>query len=154
MNGVTYNRYYVLKNGEMLKSDHDIEEGIEVDEMMQPIISVLIQKGYKPVACCSGHICPIIDESSIEDDGDLPPANTYIAFEASAIDLINNGFRLPAGFRFDQENTSNDAVYKSCIRKIYGSKGDLWLNILQTATVLYRWVIGLPYIYQGGDNNG
>lgn len=142
----TFSKYYILKDGNMVKSDHELTNAIEVDEMMQPVISILIEKGFKPVSCCSGHIC------QMEYDGEaIDPNNAYIAFEDDAITLVNNGFKLPAGFKFDQCD-NNSPLYKACIRRIYTTHTDRWTQILEAMGTLYRWALCLPRVNKGGSN--
>lgn len=138
----TYRYYYVKEDGKMFRSDVPDPNAIEVDEMMQPIISILNEKGFKTFACCSGHICPISCEGETLD----APANAYIGFNDSVVNMINNGFKLPSGFKFDIPDEGSSPNGPCTIRKIYYSKSDLWTQILETMGVLYRWALNLPYV--------
>ena len=67
------------------------EASFQVDTLMTPIISVLIKKGYKTRACCSGHVstayCPnfddCIDDQNVkyETEKNFSIDKPYIMFE-------------------------------------------------------------------------
>lgn len=131
-------------------------EYFEVDDLIAIPIALLNKKGYRTLACCSGHPFDNIVEivcNSREDCENLPclicegPKNGGYHFVQRFGDngfyiMFDNeyfkNYHLPKNFTFDEYN---------CMRNVYttlNSSFDRIEEIVDTIKILYQWVKKLP----------
>lgn len=116
----------------------------ECDELMAPIIRELNLKGFRTVFCCSGHVCDAIYYP--EDVGNCGNNdNCYIAFSDQISTLIVKGFILPKGFKFElPEYDVEECGYRTLIRRNFRQGTPRFIQMLNIAKGLYKWVKELP----------
>ena len=157
--------YYNLKTNEIWADsniDGFLDDCVEIDEVIVPLIRELNMRGYRTKFCCSGHpFCScnelytdiadaktvFSDAISVEktDEAELPyrvitaprEDDFYIAFESRQKENIQ--LPLPDGFVWDDDDT---------IRYIYiNNEFYAFLDERrEAAQALHKWVLQLPKI--------
>lgn len=126
----------------------------ECDELMAPIICILNRKGYKTKYCCSGHVNN--DIYNKDEVGLIVNNNScYIAFEDDPKTLTDKRFVVPKGFKIEMpmndvrvydylDGSYIEPDWGCIIRKTYRNHAPRFIQMLNTARVLYLWAEQLP----------
>ena len=160
--------YLNLKNYNIYKDtniDNFLDDYIEVDDMMAPIIRILNMKGYKTIACCSGHPFKGIAEAFSDNIDELENIYSILSIEQNIGGLYRGVFeyygtlyiafdeeisinditkQLPEGFEYD----SKESGPPFCLRYHFDNDNGFFEFLdqqLYAIKKLYYWADSLDY---------